>query len=146
MNFIYRCLSSYFTDIWQVFLSICLSDTFHTGVWLTQLKDFSDYMKRLSGDTYTITDTTAVTSMDEYTFLTRNHAQCDFTTLRALPVRWYKVNNTSYMYDSLYKNLQSVETDVRGAERADKFLEKKGGKSRKRKRKSRKITTKSRYV
>ena len=45
---IYRCLSSYFTDIWQVRLSICLSDTLGTGVWLGPLKDFAEYVKSLS--------------------------------------------------------------------------------------------------
>jgi len=146
MNLIYRCLSSYFSDIWQVFLSIGLSDTLHTGVWLSQLNGFATYMKKLSGDTYTISDKKTFTSVDVYTFLKRNDAQCDFTTLRkANPDRWYKVNHTSYMYDALYKNLQAVEISVRGAEKADEVKASKGGTRYKRKY-TRKVTTKSRYV
>lgn len=141
MYLIYKCLSSYFTDIWQVYLSICLSDTLHSGLWLSQLKRFAGYMKSLSGDSYTISDDTEFSSVDVYTFLTRNHAQCDFTTLRETlpPIRWYEVNKTSYMYDSLYKNLQSVEISVRSAER-------RGGKKSRKKRKYRRVTTRFRYV
>jgi len=82
LDLIFRCLSSYFTDIHQVFLSISLSDTFQSGVWLSHLKSFADYMKRISGSSYEIIDKKGITSDDKHFFLTRNSAQCDFTTLR----------------------------------------------------------------
>ena len=166
LDLIYKCLSPYFTDIGQVFLSISLSDTFGSGVWLSQLKGFADYMKSISGKAYEIRDTKGISSDDTLRFLTRNSAQCDFTTLRETlsPPRLYKVNTSTYMYDVLYRNYRSLEIEVnaldrvlqlaaerekREAELAAKRAEgAEGGKSRryKRKRKSRKITTRFRYV
>ncbi len=130
MNLVYRCLSSYFTDVWQVKLSICLSDTLQTGVWLSQLKEFADYMKSIS-EPCTIEDDISTTKMSEYDFLTRNNAQCDFTTLHELPIKWY-ATRSSHMHDSLFKNLQSIEMSLRIAER----VKPKGGKSRKKARKN----------
>jgi hypothetical protein len=167
LDLIFRCLSSYFTDIHQVFLSISLSDTFESGVWLSPLKDFADYMKKISGYSYEIRDKKGITSDDIYDFLTRNSAQCDFTTLRETPTRLYKVNSLSYMYDVLYKNRRSLEIEINAynkvasikAEREKKAAElaestsPEGGKSRKsykrksrKSRKSRKVITRSRYV
>jgi len=162
LDLIFKCLSSYFTDVRQVFLSIGLSDTFQSGVWLSSLKGFADYMKSLSGNSYQIIDKTGIASDATFDFLGRNSAQCDFITLReTLPLnRLYQLKTTNYMYDVLYKNFQALDTIVAGYDRvvrldaekakreAEKAAEAKGGKSRKRKsrRKSRKITTRFRYV
>jgi hypothetical protein len=112
---IYKCLSSYFTDIWQVRLSICLSDTFGTGVWLGPLKDFAEYVKSLS-EPCAIEDA-RVTSDDVYSFLTGNHAQCDFRRLGELPVKWISSRST-HMHDTLFKNAQLIEMSLMAAERA----------------------------
>ena len=148
MDLIYRCLSSYFTAAWQVHYSVCLSDTFQSGVWLSELKEFGYYIKLISvprrspksrshrksdsprrtpkktrSDTFTITDDAPLTSDNIYAFLILNDAQCDFTRLReSNPIEWYKTR-TSHMHDSLFKNLQSVEIGLRSA---TKFV-KKGG-------------------
>lgn len=166
LDLIFKCLSHYFTDINQVFLSISLSDTFGSGAWLSQLKRFADYMKSISGNAYEIRDTKGISSDETYVFLTRNSAQCDFTTLRETlpPNRLYKVNTSSYIYDVLYRNYRSLEIEVNAldrvaqlaAEREKRDTERaesgpRGGKSRRykrksRKRKSRKIITRFRYV
>jgi len=138
ITLIYRCLSSYFTEIWQVQLSICLSDTLNSGVWLSDLKGFADYVKSISPP-YTVTDDTPVTKVSDYDFLAGNGAQCDFTSLREMPMKWY-VTRSSHMHDSLYKNLQSVEMSLRIAEK----LQSKGGKTRKKYRK-RKSKTRHRF-
>jgi hypothetical protein len=154
IDLIFRCLSSYFTAIWQVHFSVCLSDTFQTGVWLSELKKFADFIKSISlahptkspktrsashspgknarspkrtpkkmrksrsVDRFTITDDQPLTSDNVYDFLIRNNAQCDFTRLReTIVIEWYKTRS-SHMHDSLYKNLQSVEMYLKGAERA----------------------------
>ena len=166
LDLIFRCLSSYFTDRNQVFLSISLSDTFKSGVWLSDLKGFADYMKRISGKSYEIIDKKVITSDDKYAFLTRNSAQCEFTRLHETlpPTRLYKVNSSSYMYDVLYRNRRSLEIEVNALDRLAAMAAErekraelaergaKGGKSRRYKRKSRKnrksrkVITKSRYV
>lgn len=158
MDLIYRCLSSYFTALWQVHYSVCLSDTFQSGVWLSELKEFGDYIKLISvprshrksdsprrtpkktrSVTFTITDNAPLTSDNIHAFLVLNGAQCDFTRLReSNPIEWYKTR-TSHMHDSLFKNLQSVEMGLRIAAK----VVKKGGT---RKNKKRKTMTKYRRV
>ena len=135
---IYKCLSSYFTDIWQVRLSICLSDTFKTGVWLGPLKDFADYLKNIL-EPCTIEDGAQLTTDNVHTFLTRNNAQCDFTTLGEPPVKWIDTKST-HMHDTLFKNGQLIEMNLGVAER----VARKGGKSRK-KSKRRKSMTRYRF-
>ena len=142
IDLIYRCLSSYFTTVWQVHFSVCLSDTFKSGVWLSQLKGFADYIKSMSPQrtpkktrasrskhSFKITDDASLTSDDVYVFLIRNDAQCDFTTLReTMPIEWY-ATRSSHIHDSLFKNAQSIEMSLRLAER----LKHKGGSQKTRK-------------
>lgn len=118
IDLIYRCLSGYFTAIWQVHFSVCLSDTFKSGVWLSELKEFADYIKLISvarrspksrsssprppkrtpkarSNTFKITDNAPLTSDNVYAFLIRNEAQCDFTRLReSNPIEWYKTRSS----------------------------------------------------
>jgi hypothetical protein len=79
-----------------------------------------------------------VTSDDVHAFLTRNHAQCDFTTLGEPPIQWVKSRPT-HMHDTLFKNGQLIGMNLGAAEKAAS----KGGKSRKKSKRRKK--TKNRF-
>jgi hypothetical protein len=91
--------NAYFSDVWQIAMSIGLSRFYGNGLWvedgdsddidgerilLRKFKKFADFIDTKC--VYAIEGGAVFVPVDDREFLTRHNAQCDFSTVEQLPV------------------------------------------------------------
>jgi hypothetical protein len=117
---IYECLSFYFTDIWQVHLSIALSQLFKTGIWIKpELSNFVKYIKT----PFVIDSVPHITELDRdddvslIRFLTKFKAQCKLDELTPIPFISYSDKKLHKKYENLHNaiflNEQRIDQKLR---------------------------------
>jgi hypothetical protein len=105
---IYTCLSYYFSDIWQVYLSIALSNITHKGIWQFQLSKFAKY---LASPYYIITLPPLTDDHKKfYEYLTTENSQCN---LLKFHVNHTIISTPDILYQSLARNEQLIDHQLR---------------------------------
>jgi hypothetical protein len=147
---IYTCLSTYFSSIWQVQLSIALSNTTQNGVWIKSLSIFATFL----GTPYIIPVFGNIQNEESFLeYLQSNHAQCD---LKQLSTDISIIKPSRELDDGLTRNEQLIDQQLRIYEKRkirktqaaiveDPELEdltskrRRGGKSKRKRKKQRKL-------
>ena len=114
---IYECLSFYFTDIWQLHLSIALSQLFETGIWIKpELSNFVKYIKTpfvIHTVPSQIIELDRTDNLSLFNFLRKFKAQCKFDKLSPLPFISYsdKMLHKQYekLHNAIFLNEQRVD-------------------------------------